>query len=118
MVCTYTSNKDDPYRSRLTIREDKLEYFGNSSSPAVSLLETISIAYRYLKKAVKDLKQSQLLHQNLGSNFTSKKAQVSHIANEVQDKDVILTDAPVWGGVFSCAPCRPRDDDAVVVVVK
>jgi hypothetical protein len=55
---------------------------------------------------------------NSFGRWQEKGAIVSHIANEVQDKDVILTDAPVWGGVFSCAPCRPSNDEAVVVMVK
>ena len=40
MVCGYRPTKDDPYRTRLTIGGDKLDYFRNSSSPAASLLET------------------------------------------------------------------------------
>ena len=40
MVCDYRPSKDDPYRIRLTIGGDKLDYFGNSASPAASLLET------------------------------------------------------------------------------
>ena len=40
MVCDYRPFKDDPYRTRLTIGGDKLEYFGNPASPAASLLET------------------------------------------------------------------------------
>ena len=40
MVCDYRPGKDDPYRTRLTIGGDKLDYYGNASSPAASLLET------------------------------------------------------------------------------
>ena len=40
MVCDYRSHKNDPYKTRLAIGGDKLDYFGNSSSLAASLLET------------------------------------------------------------------------------
>ena len=40
MVCDFRPGKDDPYRTRLTIGGDKLDYYGNSASPAASLLET------------------------------------------------------------------------------
>ena len=40
MINDYRPYKDDPYRTRLTIGGDKLDYYGNSSSPAASLLES------------------------------------------------------------------------------
>ena len=40
MVCDYRPLKDEPYRVRLTIGGDKLDYFDDTASPAASLLET------------------------------------------------------------------------------
>ena len=40
MVMDYRPNKDDPYRTRLTIGGDKLDYYGDSASPAASIIET------------------------------------------------------------------------------
>ena len=40
LVCDYRPSKDDPYRTRLTVGGDRLDYFGDSASPAASLLET------------------------------------------------------------------------------
>ena len=40
MVCDYCPDKDDPFRTHLTIGGDKLDYFENSTSPDASLLET------------------------------------------------------------------------------
>ena len=40
MVCDFRPGKDDQYRTRLTIGGDKLDFFGDSASPAASLLET------------------------------------------------------------------------------
>ena len=39
LVCDYRPSKDDPYRTRLTVGGDRLDYFGDSASPAASLLE-------------------------------------------------------------------------------
>ena len=39
MVCDYKPLKEEKYRVRLTIGGDKLEYLGDPSSPAASLLE-------------------------------------------------------------------------------
>ena len=40
MVCGYRPLKSDPYRVRLTVGGDKLDYFLDAVSPAASLLET------------------------------------------------------------------------------
>ena len=40
LVCDFRPTKEDPYRTRLTVGGDRLDYFGDSSSPAASLLET------------------------------------------------------------------------------
>ena len=40
MVCDYRPLKSDPYRVRLTVGGDKLEYDGDAGSPAASLMET------------------------------------------------------------------------------
>ena len=39
MVCDYRPLKDEPYRVRLAIGGDKLDYFGETAAPAASLLE-------------------------------------------------------------------------------
>ena len=36
----YRPNKDDPYHTRLTIGGDKLDYYGNSTSPAASITKS------------------------------------------------------------------------------
>ena len=40
MVCDVRPKKDDVYRTRLTVGGDKLDYDGDASSPAASLIET------------------------------------------------------------------------------
>ena len=40
MVCDYRPLKDEPYRVRLTVGGDKLDYFGETASPTANLLET------------------------------------------------------------------------------
>ena len=40
LVCDYRPTKLDPYRTRLTVGGDRLDYFGDSSSSAASLIET------------------------------------------------------------------------------
>ena len=62
-VCDYRPNKDDPWRVRLTVGGDKLDYFGNPASPAASLLESkllinsvISDAHKGARFASLDLK--------------------------------------------------------------
>ena len=40
MVCDIRPDKDDKFRTRLTICGDRLDFFGDSASPAASLLET------------------------------------------------------------------------------
>ena len=40
MVCDYRPKKEDPYRTRLTVGGDRLECFGDSSSPVALLIET------------------------------------------------------------------------------
>ena len=40
MICDYKPLKKEKHRVRLTIGGDKLEYFGDTTSPAASLLET------------------------------------------------------------------------------
>ena len=40
MVCDYRPLKDEPYRIRLTVGGDKLDYFGETASPIANLLET------------------------------------------------------------------------------
>ena len=40
MVCDVRPTKTEKYRVRLTIGGDVLEYFGDSASPAASLIET------------------------------------------------------------------------------
>ena len=40
-VCDIRLHKKEPYRVRLVVGEDKLEYLDDSGSPAASLLETI-----------------------------------------------------------------------------
>ena len=40
MVCDYRPLKDDPFRVRLTVGGDKLEYDNDAGSPAASLIET------------------------------------------------------------------------------
>ena len=39
MVCDIRPKKDDVYRTRLTVGGDKLDYEGDASSPAASLIE-------------------------------------------------------------------------------
>ena len=40
MVCDYRPLKSDPNRVRLTVGGDRLDYFDDAASPAVTLLET------------------------------------------------------------------------------
>ena len=40
MVCDFRPNKEDKYRTRLTVGGDRLDYEGKQSSPAASLLES------------------------------------------------------------------------------
>ena len=40
IVCEYYQLKDEPYRVRLTVGGDKLDYIGETSSPAANLFET------------------------------------------------------------------------------
>ena len=40
MVCDYRPLKSDPYRVRLTVGGDRLDYFEDTASPAATLLET------------------------------------------------------------------------------
>ena len=40
MVCDYRPSKPDPNRTRLTVGGDRLDYWGDSASPAASLLDT------------------------------------------------------------------------------
>ena len=40
MVCDYRPLKSDPYRVRLTVGGDKLDYFDDAASPVATLLET------------------------------------------------------------------------------
>ena len=40
MVCDYRPLKDEPYRVRLTVGGNKLDYFGETASPTANLLET------------------------------------------------------------------------------
>ena len=40
MVCGYRPSKADPFRTRLTVGGDKLDFWGDSASPAASLLKT------------------------------------------------------------------------------
>jgi hypothetical protein len=39
-ICDYRPLKDDPYRVRLTVGGDRLEYAGDASAPAASLLDS------------------------------------------------------------------------------
>ena len=39
-ICDYRPFKDDPYRVRLTVGGDRLEYAGDSSAPAASLIDS------------------------------------------------------------------------------
>ena len=39
-VCDYRPLKDEPYRVRITVGGDKLEYLDDAGSPAANLLET------------------------------------------------------------------------------
>ena len=41
MVCDYRPLKDEPYRVRLTVGGDKLDYFGETASQTVNLLSYI-----------------------------------------------------------------------------
>ena len=40
MLCDFCPGKDDPYGTRLIIGGDKLDYFGNSATPAASRIKT------------------------------------------------------------------------------
>ena len=40
MVCDHRPSKEEKFRVRLTVGGDVLDYFGDSSSPAASLLES------------------------------------------------------------------------------
>lgn len=40
MICDYCPKKSDPFCTRLTVGGDRLDYFGDSSSPAASLIKT------------------------------------------------------------------------------
>jgi hypothetical protein len=39
-VCNYRPTKDDPWRVRLTVGGDKLEYAGDPGAPAASLIDS------------------------------------------------------------------------------
>ena len=63
MVCDYCPDKDNQYWTCLTIGGDKLDYFGNTASPAASLLKTkllinsvISNSHRGARFASLDIK--------------------------------------------------------------
>ena len=59
MVCDFCPGKDDPYR-RLTIGADNLDYYGNSASPAASLLETKSIINSVISDSHKGVRFASL----------------------------------------------------------
>ena len=73
MVCDYCPLKDEPYRVRLTVEGDKLDYFGETTSPTANLLErkllinsVISDAHkgaRFLGIDIKDFFLYPLYHQ-------------------------------------------------------
>ena len=62
-VCDYRPLKDDPYRGRITVGEDRLSYDDDAGSPAANLLETkilinstISDAHRGARFGCMDIK--------------------------------------------------------------
>ena len=68
MVCDYRPLKSEPWRVRLTIGRDKLDYFEETASPAANLLETkllinstISDVHKGAKFLVIDIKDFFLL---------------------------------------------------------
>ena len=54
MVCDYRPLKSDPFRVRLTVGGDKLEYLDNVASPTATFLETKLL----LNRVISDEKRS------------------------------------------------------------
>ena len=53
MVCDYRPSKPDPNRTRLTVGGDRLDYWGDSASPAASLLDTKLLLNSVISDAVR-----------------------------------------------------------------
>ena len=61
MICDFRPLKDDPYRVRLTVGGDKLEYDNDAGSPAASFIETKLI----LNITISDAKKARALWQQI-----------------------------------------------------
>jgi hypothetical protein len=102
-VCDYRPTKDDPWRVRLTVGGDKLEYPGDPGAPAANLIDTkivlnSVVSTRNAKFMTTDIKDYFL--NNPMKRFEYMKIPIRWIPQEIIDQyhllDLVHTDGYVY----------------------
>ena len=95
MVCDYRPLKSDPYRVRLTVGGDRLEYWDDAASPAASLVETKLLLNSVISDAHKNARFMTIDIKDFFLQSFMKDAEYMRIHSKyffkISERNIILT---------------------------